>query len=382
MSASRHDHHLPGDLYHAAIDPDRWPELLDRVARSVGARSGTILSMDLHRADSYSVARMSRLFDEGQRVLYEREYSRFERDHLAMVAASEPGSIVIDPAFESERDAVLARPDVAFLRQHYSIVDRFGMRLNEDGGRLDCLACQYAESRGNIGAAEVEALIPLVPHLSQTLLLARTFGALKAQYRAVLAVLDRVDVALCLVDVDARIVLNNRAAQRMLDRADVVYTDVRGQLRGRDADADAALRASVESMARTACHEGGDARSLLPLPTADGSAPCLAELSPVHDTDDELGGRFSGAIVTVIDPSRRESIETRGLDLVYGLTPAELAVADRLLDGSTYTEIAEIRSVSTETVKTQVRSLLTKTGTRNRSELVRRVLMLNVPMVL
>ncbi len=113
-----------------------------------------------------------------------------------MVAASEPGSIIIDPAFES--DAVYARPDVAFLRQHYSIVDRFGMRLNEDRGRLDCLACQYAESRGNIGAAEIEALTPLVPHLSQTLLLARTFCALKAQYRAVLTELDRVDVALFL----------------------------------------------------------------------------------------------------------------------------------------------------------------------------------------
>ena len=73
--------------------PDRWPELLARVARRVGARSGTILSVNLHRADSYSIARMSTLFDEGQRALYEREYSHFERDHLAMVAASEPGSI-------------------------------------------------------------------------------------------------------------------------------------------------------------------------------------------------------------------------------------------------------------------------------------------------
>ena len=381
MSGLPSDHRLTGDLYHAAVDPDRWPELLDRIARSVGARSGTILSMDLHRADRYAVARMSTLFREEHRALYEREYSRHERAHLALVARSEPYRIVVEPEFETARDTVMARPDVAFLREHYGIVDRFGIRVNEDGGRVDCLACQYAEDRGNIEAHEAAALMPLVPHLSQTLLLARTFGALRARYRAVLAVLDRVDVALCLVDADARIVLENRTARHMLERADVVRVDGRGRLRARDAGADAALGAGIARAARTARHEGDDARALLALPTADGAVPCLAELSPVHDTDDELGDRFSGAIVTIVDPSRRASIDARGLDLAYGLTSAEVAVAELLLDGMTYARIAEARSVSAETVKSQVGSLLAKTGAKGRGELVRRVLMLNVPMV-
>ena len=56
------------------------------------------------------------------------------------------------------------------------------------------------------------------------------------------------------------------------------------------------------------------------------------------------------------------------------------AVAELLLNGLTYAEIAGARSVSAETVRSQVGSLFAKTGAKSRGELVRRVLMPNVPL--
>ena len=46
MTNTIDDRRLVGDLYDAAIDPERWTPLLDRVARSVGARGSAIISWD------------------------------------------------------------------------------------------------------------------------------------------------------------------------------------------------------------------------------------------------------------------------------------------------------------------------------------------------
>jgi len=60
------------------------------------------------------------------------------------------------------------------------------------------------------------------------------------------------------------------------------------------------------------------------------------------------------------------------------LTTAEVAVARGLVQGLRYAEIAKKRAVSTDTIKSQVSNLLHKTGSRNRTELIQRVLRENL----
>ena len=50
----------------------------------------------------------------------------------------------------------------------------------------------------------------------------------------------------------------------------------------------------------------------------------------------------------------------------YDLTEAEIAVAELLFDGQSTVEIAEARGRSSETVRTQIKSVMNKTGTRKR----------------
>jgi DNA-binding CsgD family transcriptional regulator len=57
--------------------------------------------------------------------------------------------------------------------------------------------------------------------------------------------------------------------------------------------------------------------------------------------------------------------------LVYGLTAAETHLVRALIAGKTPEEVSEERSVSLATVKTQLRSVFSKTGTRRQSDLIR-----------
>ena len=66
------------------------------------------------------------------------------------------------------------------------------------------------------------------------------------------------------------------------------------------------------------------------------------------------------------------------LEILDPLTQAEFEVASQLVKGLTCEEIARRRKVSSETVKSQITSVLSKTGVRNRIELLLLVLDSNV----
>jgi DNA-binding CsgD family transcriptional regulator len=105
----------------------------------------------------------------------------------------------------------------------------------------------------------------------------------------------------------------------------------------------------------------------------------LLEVSPLRDTDREIDARFRGSIISIVDPDRAGRINCAGVQALYGLTPAEVAVLDPLVLGKSNQEIAEVRGVSPETVKAQIRSVFAKMAVHNRAELVRRVFTVNLP---
>lgn len=57
------------------------------------------------------------------------------------------------------------------------------------------------------------------------------------------------------------------------------------------------------------------------------------------------------------------------LRTLFGLTRAEIALTEKLANGQTLTEAAEVASISRETARTHLKSILRKTGTRRQSEL-------------
>ena len=59
------------------------------------------------------------------------------------------------------------------------------------------------------------------------------------------------------------------------------------------------------------------------------------------------------------------------LQQVYGLTPAEARLATLILDGQSPSDAASKLKVSVATVRTQLSSILKKTGSRKQAELIR-----------
>ncbi|WP_417277895.1 hypothetical protein [Celeribacter sp.] len=85
----------------------------------------------------------------------------------------------------------------------------------------------------------------------------------------------------------------------------------------------------------------------------------------------------AGPVVLILSS---ELIWPEGFDAVlaaaFALTPAEIAVIQRLIKSENIQEIATARGRSVDTIRTQVKTILSKTDTRSQAELIRIVLMM------
>lgn len=80
------------------------------------------------------------------------------------------------------------------------------------------------------------------------------------------------------------------------------------------------------------------------------------------------------AAVFVSNPETQEETNEDLLPHLYGLTPAESALAGRLVSGEDLSGAADVLGVSMNTARTHLKRIFQKTGTRRQAELVRLLL--------
>jgi DNA-binding CsgD family transcriptional regulator len=106
----------------------------------------------------------------------------------------------------------------------------------------------------------------------------------------------------------------------------------------------------------------------IPLRRKDGKVSTVVNVVPVRLSAQDVFEPLSAVLVVskaggfVADPAIIRSL--------FDLTPSEAAIARRLASGETADEIARSTGRSVLTVRTQLKSVLAKTGTRRQSELV------------
>jgi DNA-binding CsgD family transcriptional regulator len=72
-----------------------------------------------------------------------------------------------------------------------------------------------------------------------------------------------------------------------------------------------------------------------------------------------------------VGPGRQTRLSL--LSQAYRFTESEMRLLEKLVGGYSLSEIADARQLSLETIRTQLKSLFSKTGTHRQSDLVRLV---------
>jgi DNA-binding CsgD family transcriptional regulator len=80
------------------------------------------------------------------------------------------------------------------------------------------------------------------------------------------------------------------------------------------------------------------------------------------------------ALILITDLERQPKVLGRRLVDLFGLTPAEACLVVALVAGKRLEDIAEERGVRMPTLRTQLRAILDKTGTRRQADLMRLIM--------
>jgi len=224
------------------------------------------------------------------------------------------------------------------------------------------------------GRPELNFLDLLLPHLEQALQMHSRMDRLKVMADLAQEHLAQTGAGCVVLNGDGRITFRNRIAQDLL-REGTVLRETDGTIHLSEPTAEARFRQLVRDCILVARLPTVISGGMVAVPRP-GGLPLSVVVLPYRalayaETVIEQGSR---AIVLLYDPDRSRTDPPGILRELYRLSDAEARVSWRLANGEALEEIAAAEGASRETVRSQLKRIFAKTGTKRQSELVRLIL--------
>lgn len=373
-------------IYDAALSENRWQGALDAMINVTEAKCGMLYDHGNLNAIKYSVETVSRFFvenreavEEYNRMVREGRGSDFDKQGILAMAEHPPLKVVRDDDLFTIDAAYLERPELKMCREVMGFNRRLVVRLSDDPERHVGWLLQYPNKVTDFPKSDIRLMEALAPHAAKAIEIHTLTQPLRLKYRAVLSVLDMIDLPILLFAGCGNVIVKNRAAQDILSERDALWLDRAGMLCARDETMRVELANAVSRMTRTARGESFDRSIEIEISRGPFAPSIYALISPLRDVELELERGLEGAVMTLIDPSYPVRVRVDLVAAAYGLSPAEARVADLIAVGRSNPAIAEMTNVSPETVKKQVSAVFEKTGTRSRLAFLWRVFQFSPP---
>ena len=218
----------------------------------------------------------------------------------------------------------------------------------------------------------------LVPHVQKALEIYRVLGVTQQRLAGAEAIADASSTATFLMTCEGRLIHSNAAGDVLLSRGSPLAL-VNESVVATASESRGGLRAIYRKAASPDfAHSTQPPLNAFSLPRVGGVRPLQLLASPLPQAIRLRSG--ADIVVLVSDPDCVLSFPDGVLRTLYGLTAAEIEVANGLLMGYSLDEISSLRRVRLGTVRIQVKSLLGKTGTERQSDLVRLLMTLPHPL--
>lgn len=237
------------------------------------------------------------------------------------------------------------------------------------------LLIQRTRGQGPYMERETAAINSVLPHFRRALYLGRRIAAERVQSQAVTKAAESSRLPFFLIGEDGCVCYGSPAAERML-RDGWLPAPRRGRLRCFVDGDGARLRRLVGDCLRTAQGGGWSAGGSLLLHRPDGRW-LHAMVTPVHPEMEPVSlfpMNRSFVAVFLHDPQTSVSLDLVRIAELYGLTDAEARVAGAVANGDSLEKLAASTGVSIHTVRSQLKAVFRKTGTRRQAALARLLL--------
>jgi DNA-binding CsgD family transcriptional regulator len=347
------DPELVDRIYESSLVPELWPGVLDELGRTAEGTGGTLFiskgEVQYWTASPENRERAAIVVNEGM----------FWRGQLAArgIAARHAGFLTdLDIFTPDELDREPLWRD--FWRPQ-GIGWLVGTVLPIPTGENVLFILTRRTERGPVERAFVQQLDELRPHLARSALLSARLQLERARIAS--ETLAALGLPALVLDERGKILAANSLIEALTD-----YVQWRAQDRVslKDKAADQLLRDAVAAIDVA----GGTVRSF-PVRDTGAEAMMVAHVVPIRLSARDIFVRCAAALVlTPVTLPQAPPVEL--VQSLFDLTPAEARVARSLAAGKTVDDIASDGGISTNTIRTQVRGVLEKTGCNRQADVV------------
>lgn len=345
-------------VYGAVDEPHLWSVVLEEIAEAVNSGC-TFLFADSERCAQGSLLALART-EPAYLALYAQHYSSVN------ILAD-----VCDRMFPEGtiRYSHIAVPDFVFEKSEfyndYLRAENYfyscGIKIAIPDEKPAYLSTVRSRHLGPYTPEEGVIWTTLRPHLSRALKLHFQFTELRSSMGAVV---EHIQHGLAWLDTTGRCLQMNRPAQELVDRKDGLVLSG-GKLAAEDLNENRQLRRLV------ACALEADTGGLGAMSISRRKRRPLQVVVTPHRFGLLTSPFNTAAVIEIYDPESTPATSSKVYQSLYGLTNAEARLGALLVEGHDLAEAAAILQVTKETVRSQLKQVFQKTGTRRQAELVR-----------
>jgi DNA-binding CsgD family transcriptional regulator len=358
---------LVAGIYDCAVEPDLWPDLLDRFRTEVRFHNAS-LALTLVPSGRFLVNITSGMPTEYTARMYDYPDDLVELWGGAATMLSLPFD---RPSVRSRVGSADVLANNRYIREWVEpqgLIDAAVMILAHDNDAIGNLAMGRHRDQGPIGQVDIDRLSLFIPHFQRATRISRLLDAGSLATRGFETIVGQLATPVLLLTDDLSIAHCNIAADRLLEEGTMLSARA-GRLAARN---DTAQRALVDLVRQASTDESGLRRGSIGLNgggTDNGVAAVYAlPLRRGHVRSTIHPGASVALFVAAANvPANR--VSEVAMDM-FGLTMAEYRVMNQLAKGQSITTAARTLGIAQSTVRTHVLRLFDKTGTRRQADLV------------
>lgn len=358
--------YLIGDIYDAALDRSVWQTVLQKTCEFVRGQTAMLVAASSVQIHFYSQWGHEPRFIES----WQRTYQRINPAQVPVMALK-VGEIKTVGEFMPYEEWLASRFYREWIAPQGLGDGMYGIFEKSATSHAGVALIKSARD-GPIDDQAKRRFGLLYPHFRRAVAIGRIVDLHRFEAAALADSLDGLAAAMFLVDADGRLVHVNKAAQAMLDQADVIRAAA-NRFGTADRHADGLLGGIF-----AAAEKGDGAISTMgidvPLASRDGERYVAHVLPLTSGARRKAGVAYNAAAAVFVHKAELDlphPLET--IANVFKLTSAEMRVLMMIVELGGVREVAPVLGIGESTVKTHLQHVFEKTGVSRQADLVKLV---------
>jgi len=374
---------LIGDIYEAAMNPELWQQVLDRVRDIAAADRSNLTFFDqLNRKRNNTIISGDYPSDAARQYL-----DFYIDDDIKMVRAAHEGLRDGEFFFPSQSQC---RYDIADNIVGPEYIEFFQQEDLQDGPGFATALFKSTFSLGLMGVSRHKGRKPFDPailqfwnrigvHLCRAIRIHHQLVASRDEHLKLQQALEKTAAGIALIDTHGKVMLASPEAGRICNEHPALTIGAGGYLKATETSENRLLFELIKKVIDS--HDANkqlEEPFSLPLRHPSSFHPIKVTVVPLSLIGErDLISRGIACAVFLNDPLRKWNVSNSYMQQAYDLTPSECEVSSSLLNGLRASEIARMRQTAEDTVRWQIKNILQKTQTKSQINLIQLLSNLN-----